>query len=64
MQFQNHRSVETYTSFVDEEVAKALAKGVIAKWPFTDPPTVVNGVSEKVGCQTSVLKHILYMLYS
>ena len=44
VQFQNHKSVKTYASFVDEEVTKAVAKGVVAKWPFTHPPTVVNGL--------------------
>ena len=44
VQFHNHKSVQTYASFVDTELDKALAKGVIAKWPFPDPPTVVNGL--------------------
>ena len=44
VQFQNHKSVQTYAAFVDSELAKALAKGVIAEWPFADPPTVVSGL--------------------
>lgn len=44
IQFHNHKSVQTYAAFVDTELVKALAKGVIAEWPFPDPPTVVNGL--------------------
>ena len=44
VQFHDHKSVQTYASFVDTELVKALAKGVIAEWPFPEPPTVVNGL--------------------
>ena len=44
VQFPNHKSVETYKPFVQAEIAKGLDKGVIAKWPFQQPPKVVNGL--------------------
>ena len=30
---------------MDTELVKALAEGVIAEWPFPEPPTVVNGLN-------------------
>ena len=42
--FPNHQSVNTYKDFVQAEVAKGIHKGLIARWPFSQPPTVVNGL--------------------
>ncbi|KAL0018826.1 hypothetical protein WJX77_004908 [Trebouxia sp. C0004] len=42
--FPKHQSVNTYKDFVQAEVARGLHKGVIARWPFKQPPTVVNGL--------------------
>ncbi|KAL0030847.1 hypothetical protein WJX77_009431 [Trebouxia sp. C0004] len=44
VQFHNHKSFQTYASFVDTKLDKALAKGIIGEWPFPEPPTVVNGL--------------------
>ena len=44
VQFPKHKSVPTYAPFVEAEIAKAEAKGVIAKWPLKECPTVVNGI--------------------
>ncbi|KAL0018834.1 hypothetical protein WJX77_008499 [Trebouxia sp. C0004] len=41
--FSKHQSVNTYKDFVQAEVARGLHKGVIARWPFKQPPTV-NGL--------------------
>ena len=42
--FPNHQSAQTNASFVDAELAKAEAKGVVTEWPFQQPPTVINGL--------------------
>ena len=44
VQFPNHRSAQTYASFVDSEVAKAVQKHVVAERPFDHPPRVICGL--------------------
>ena len=44
VQFPNHKSVSQYTDFVEEELEKARAKGVITDWPFEEPSRVINGL--------------------
>lgn len=36
--------MQTNAPFVEAEIAKAEALGLIAKWPFKERPTVVNGI--------------------
>lgn len=40
VQFPNHKSAQTHAAFVDAELAKAEAKGLITWSPFAEPPTV------------------------
>lgn len=44
VKFPNHQSAHTYSSFVEAKIAKGISKGVMAEWPFPDPPTVTNGI--------------------
>lgn len=42
--FPNHRSTAQYASFVTEEVASMLEKGVVKEWGAAEPPVLVNGL--------------------
>lgn len=44
IQFPNHKSVENYARFVQEELESCEKKGVIKKWTLQEPPTVVIGL--------------------
>ena len=44
VQFPNHKSVDTYARFVQEELESCEKKGVIKKWTLHETPTVVNGL--------------------
>ena len=44
VQFPNHKSVENYSRFVQEELDSCERKGVIKRWTLQKPPTVVNGL--------------------
>lgn len=40
--FPNHKSAQTHAQFVDAELAKAEAKGVVKERPSAEPPKVIN----------------------
>ncbi len=56
--FANHVSVQQHEDFVEKELEKARAAGVIADWPFEQLPQVINGlkVVEKLGPDGQVEK--------
>lgn len=58
VQFPNHKSAQSHEAFVDAELAKAEAKGVIVKWPFAEPPKVVNGLKVVEGKKNRLCIHV------
>ena len=54
----NHISVQEHEDFVEKELGKARAAGVIADWPFEQLPQTINGpkVVEKLGPNGQVEK--------
>ena len=61
VQFPNHKSAQVHASFVDAELAKAEAKGVIVEWPFAEPPTVINGLKVVEGKKLRLCINPMYI---
>ena len=61
VQFPNHQSAQTHAAFVDAELAKAEAKGVITVWPFAEPPTVINGLKVVEGKKNRLCINPMYI---
>ncbi len=61
VQFPNHKSAQSHEAFVDAELAKAEAKGVIVEWPFAEPPKVVNGLKVVEGKKNRLCINPMYI---
>jgi len=59
--FTLHDPKVSHEAFVDAELAKAEAKGVIVEWPFAEPPKVVNGLKVVEGKKNRLCINPMYI---